>query len=135
MFSHFCLAVKVKWQVYFNQFKRNSIVIKSSTRRFNNFIINPLWPEWTNSSSQNFSLHSDIIKQIDWKLQLHYNEILHNIKIILILGRYRTFRSHIINLENNNVFILQISYLWIFKQYKIKRKMKFLLFIIQVIKG
>ena len=35
----------------------------------------------------------DIIKSIGCKLQLHYNDILHNIDIILILGRYRTFRS------------------------------------------
>ena len=33
------------------------------------------------------------IKLINYKLQLHYNDILHNINIIFILGRYRTFRS------------------------------------------
>ena len=54
------------------------------------YSFNPLTPRGTIYSHYIF-IDIKTIKLIDCKL--HYNDILHNINIILILGRYRTFKS------------------------------------------
>ena len=72
--------------------------------------INPLLPDLKKFVQSKILKFSDIIKLI-----VSYNDILHNINIILILGGHRTVRSQKGNKVPyneflNNVFILSISY-------------------------
>ena len=60
----------------------------------------------------------DIMKLIDCKLQLHYNDIFHNINIIMNLGRYMTFRpqrGHTSPLEK--IFLLFLCYKLVIFEY------------------